>query len=106
MTKPNLFIQFTKSIWHDGDSALVAALCRASGSNSWLPHPRGDEVSGPFVALRVPRFTPALESKLRCSMSVWAYDTFDFRSTSSPPDNLLLNCRDTQFNLTPDRNNR
>lgn len=76
--KPNLFIKFAKTVWHEPDPKLLKALYLATGATEWLPDEKGTEKSGPYVRIVVPEVTPALEKLLSNSLNVYEWDDKPF----------------------------
>jgi hypothetical protein len=72
--KPNLFIQFTKSVWDEPDPKLLNELYKLIGNSTWLPDERGEEKEGPYVRAYVPQVSKRLEGLLSGSLNVWEWD--------------------------------
>lgn len=72
--KPNLFIKFSKAVWHEPDTKFLDELHRLVGTTKWLPSESGDEREGPYVRIYVERMTEKLETLLRNSLNVFEWD--------------------------------
>ena len=71
--KPNLFIKFSKGIWHEPDAKLVNTLSGLTGGTKWLPEQRGDETEGPYIRIYV-EMNKQLSKLLSSSLNVWEWD--------------------------------
>jgi hypothetical protein len=71
---PNLFIRFSKSVWHEPDLKLLDELETLTGTTSWLPQERGDERQGPYVRIHVEQVTERIKKLLSNSLNVFEWD--------------------------------
>jgi hypothetical protein len=72
--KPNLFIKFSKTVWHEPDVKLLEELYELTGTSKWLPKERGDEKEGPYVRIYIERVSEKLKKLLGNSLNVWEWD--------------------------------
>ena len=71
--KPNLFIKFSKAVWHEPDSKLLDTLSSLTGNTQWLPDQGGNETEGPYVRVYV-EMSKQLSKLLSSSLNVWEWD--------------------------------
>ncbi|CAN5190341.1 hypothetical protein BH11CYA1_BH11CYA1_47870 [soil metagenome] len=71
--KPNLFIKFSKGVWHEPDARLLDTLSGLIGNTKWLPEQRGDETEGPYVRVNI-EMTKQMSKLLSSSLNVWEWD--------------------------------